>query len=236
LAEQLRKLGRFDILRLKSELTGSLVVYVKCDFDDGRLRGLLKNLKNLNNSGEYSVFSGTYGGERINFLGTGSGPASLLTALLELEPSKLTTILRIGACGGLADKSTNRIVVAEGALCADAVSATLARADHVYSDEMFVGELVSALNANRIDHARGHVVSVDAMYLFEHNLRRAERKGASCWDLESATTLAFGNIARLRAASLLLIVSNNKGNSMRSYPPISRLDFVKSALNVLSAH
>lgn len=236
MAEQLRKPERFDILRLKSELTGPIVVYVKCDFDDGRLRGFLKNLKNLNNSGEYSVFFGTYGGERINFLGTGSGPASLLTALFELEPSKLTALLRIGACGGLSNTTTNSILLSEGAFCADTVSATLAGTDRVDADEILVGGLASALGARGIGHSRGYVVSVNAMYLFDHDLRNAERKGASCWDLESATTLAFGKTARLPTASLLLTVSDKKRDSITTYPPIRRLDFVKAALNALTEH
>jgi uridine phosphorylase len=236
LTEHLRKIERYNILRLKSELSGPLVAYVKCDLDENRLRGLLRNVKNFSNSGEYSVFSGSYYGKHVNFLGTGSGPASLLTALFELQSSKLTAILRIGACGGLANATTNRIVVSEGALCADVVSAALAGTDHVYADGMLVGELASALDDERVENLRKLVVSVDAMYLFERNIRKAERKGAYCWDLESATILAFGKVFHLPTASLLQVVSDRKGNSMRSYPPIRRLDFVKSALNALTAH
>jgi len=235
LADHLRNLERFTILRLKSEPSGPVVVYVKCDFDEKRLSGLLKNPKNLNDSGEYSVFSGAYAGKQVTFLGTGSGSASLLTALFELQTSKLTAILRIGACGGLADTTTNHVVLSQGALCADAVSASLGRSDHVNADGVLMDELASALKTESIEHLRGLVVSVDAMYLFNRNLKKAERKGAQCWDLESATTLAFGKASHVPAASLLLVVSDKKGNSIRSYPPIRRLDFVKGALNALTA-
>ena len=71
LTEHMRKMERYNILRLKSELSGPLVAYVKCDLDENRLRGLLRNVKNFSNSGEYSVFSGSYYGKHVSFLGTG---------------------------------------------------------------------------------------------------------------------------------------------------------------------
>ena len=235
LVRDLRKLERFNLLRLKGELTGPAVVYVKCDFDEANLRGLLRNVENLSDSGEYSVFSGTYNGKHVNFLGTGSGPASLLSPLLEFQPSKLTAILRIGACGGLGKATTNRVVVCEGAVCSDAVSSALAGRGIVRADGTLVEELTSALDAEGVECVCKLVVSVDAMYLFERNLTKGVRKGAFCWDLESATTLAFGKACGLSAASLLLVVSDVKGNSVRSYPPIRRLDFVKVSLDVLTA-
>ena len=170
----------------------------------------------------------------MNFVGTGTGPASLLSALLEVQFPTLKAILRIGACGGLGNAATNRVVVAEAALCTDVVSKALARSSLVRADGGLVHELSSALRAKGLNCARKPVASVDAMYLFERNLVKAAKKGAFCWDLESATTLAFGKVSGLRAASLLLVVSDTRGNSIRSYPPIRRLDFVKVALKTLT--
>jgi uridine phosphorylase len=225
----------FNILRLKSRIVGPLIVFVKCDFQEKALKKFLKNIHNFSKSNEYSVFCGTYQHKVINFLGTGSGAASLLSALYELIGSDLECMIRIGACGGLNAASTIEIVVPKTAFCVDAVSSVLAGAPRVEADAELTGRIKQTLGHDGIEVVCGDVVSVDAMYLFEKNIIRAEGEGARCWDLETATLLAFGKKFGIKAASVLEIVSDNRGNSLRSYPPIRRLDFVKSIFKALSA-
>jgi uridine phosphorylase len=225
----------FNILRLKSRIVGPLIVFVKSDFQEKDLKKSLKNIHDFSKSNEYSVFSGTYRHDVINFLGTGSGPASLLTALYELRASDLECMIRIGACGGLGAASTNEIVVPKTAFCVDAVSSALVGAPRVEADAELTSRIKETLGHDGIEVVRSDAVSVDAMYLFEKNITKAEGQGARCWDLETATLLAFGKKFGIKAASVLEVVSDNRGNSLRSYPPIRRLDFVKSIFQASSA-
>jgi purine-nucleoside phosphorylase len=144
-------------------------------------------------------------------------------------------MIRIGACGGLGAASTNEIVVPKTAFCVDAVSSALAGAPRVEANAELTSRITETLGHDGIDVVRSDVVSVDAMYLFEKDIMREEGEGARCWDLETATLLAFGKKFGIKAASVLGVVSDTRGNSLRSYPPIRRLDFVKSIFKALSA-
>lgn len=228
-----QRLDRFNILRLKSQPTGPLITFVRCDFDEKDLVKLVTSLRYFSESYEYSLFSGTYGRQTVNFLGTGSGPASLLTALYELMPSKIESLVRIGASGGLNGARTQEVVNVRTALCMDAVSSTLARTKRVAANSILTNRISEALSSDRVKSALESAVSVDAMYLFEKNIDRAETQGAYCWDLETATTLAFGRKFDVRAASVLYVVSDRAGNTIRSYPPIRKLRFVSSVLEAL---
>ena len=75
-----RRQAQFNLLRLKSQPVGPIITFVRCDFDEKDLAKRLEDVRYLSDSNEYSFFSGTFGGRIVSFLGTGSGPASLLTA------------------------------------------------------------------------------------------------------------------------------------------------------------
>lgn len=227
-------LDRFNILRLKSQPTGPLITFVRCDFDERDLVKLVKDIRDLSESNEYSLFSGTYGQKTVNFLGTGSGPASLLTALYELIPSKIECLVRIGASGGLNGARIQEVVNVRTVFCMDAVSSTLARTTRVAANSILANRISQALSSDRVKSALESAVSVDAMYLFEKNIHRAENHGAYCWDLETATTLAFGGKFDIKTASVLYVVSDRAGKTIRSYPPIRKLRFVSSVLKALS--
>ena len=225
---------RFNILRLKSQPTGAVITFVRCDFDEKDLVKQLKDVHYLTESNEYSLFSGRYGRKKVNFLGTGSGSASLLTALYELIPTKIDSLVRIGASGGLNGAQIHEVVNVRTAFCMDSVSSTLARTKRVDADSALANRITKGFGNIRVKNRLGSAVSVDAMYLFKKNIDRAEARGAYCWDLETATTLAFGRKFDIRAAAVLYVVSDRTGCTIRSYPPIRKVEFVSSVLAALS--
>jgi len=229
-----KRADRFNILRLRSQPKGALIAFVRCDFDEKALVRLLDGVRYLTNSDEYSLFSGGYGQKIVNFLGTGSGPASLLTALYEIFPSKVRCLVRIGASGGLKGARVHDVVNVKTAFCMDAVSSSLVRTKRINANPILVNRINEALSRDRVESAVQSAVSVDAMYLFEKNIDQAEAQDAYCWDLESATTLGFGKRFGIKAASVLQVVSDRDGNAIRSYPPIRNLKFVSSVLEALS--
>lgn len=229
-----QRLGRFNILRLKSQPTGALITFVRSDFNEKDLAKLVRDVYYLSESNEYSLFSGTYGRKNVNFLCTGSGPASLLTALYEIIPSKIESLVRIGASGGLRGARIHEVVNVRTALCMDTVSSTLARTKRVVATSTLANRISEELRCGQVKSRFESAVSVDAMYLFEKNIKRAETQGAYCWDLETATTLAFSRKFNVRTASVLYVVSDRAGNTIRSYPPIRKLRFVSSVLEALT--
>ena len=224
----------FNILRLKSKPSGPMITYVKSDFEESALKKSVSDVRYLSESDEYSVFSCTYKQQELNFMATGSGSASLLTGLFEVLSSNLPAIVRIGACGGLNDAKVGEVVLADLCICKDNVSSVLAKNPQVMADKGLTDQIKSRLGYDHIAATVHHVVSVDAMYLFEEEIARAEKDNAYCWDLETATLLAFGKRFGIKTTSLLEVVSDRREHSSDSYPPIRRLDFVRSVMEVLT--
>jgi purine-nucleoside phosphorylase len=142
--------------------------------------------------------------------------------------------VRIGACGGLNETRIGEIIVCNSTFCMDRVSSTLAGAPEVLPDRDLSVSIRKSLLNNGIEARVASNVSVDAMYLFEASVDQAERNHASCWDLETATVLAFGRKFRIKAASVLEVVSDRGNNSFLTYPPLRRVDYVKSILDALT--
>jgi uridine phosphorylase len=224
----------FNILRLKAKPLGPVVTYVKSDFDEEDLKRLGSDIRSLTDSEEYSIFSMTRNGRNLTFMGTGSGSPSLLTALFEVYSSNISALVRIGACGGLNETRVGEIIVCNSTYCMDKVSSTLAGASETFPDSGLSADIVKSLLNDRVEARAASNVSVDAMYLFEANIDQAERDRVSCWDLETATVLAFGRKFRIRAASVLEVVSDRGNNSSLTYPPLRRLDHVKTILDMLT--
>jgi uridine phosphorylase len=222
----------FNILRLNRKPSGPVIAYVKSDFEDADLKTLGSNLRHISRSEEYAVFTlADRTGRDLTFMGTGSGAASLLTGLFELLSPDLSAVVRIGACGGLNETKVGQIIVCNSSLCMDRVSSQLAGGKRALPDRELSTKIEQTMLGNGITVKTSSNVSVDAMYLFEPRLRQAEREGVSCWDLETATLLAFGEKFRVKAASVLEVVSDRSGNSMESYPPIRRLDYVRAVMD-----
>lgn len=224
----------FNILRLERKPSGPLITYVKSDFDESALKKSCSNVRSLSRSDEYSVFSCSYRQYPLNFMATGSGSASLLTGLFEVYSSNLSAIVRVGACGGLNDTKVGEVVLSDLCICKDRVSSVLANSAQVLADEGLTNRIKSRLSHDHVAASVKHVVSVDAMYLFEEDIDNGEKNGACCWDLETATLLAFGRKFGVKAASMLEVVSDRRGRSSDSYPPIRRLDFVRSIMELLA--
>lgn len=228
------ELQSFNLLRLKAKPLGAVITYVKTDFEEQALKELGSNVRNLTSSEEYSIFSMTHDGRNLTFVGTGSGGPSLLTALFEVLSPNLSALVRVGACGGLNQTKMGEIIVCNSTYCMDRVSSTLVGASETFPDADLSAAIGKSLVNNRVEARTASNVSVDAMYLFEANVDKAERNHASCWDLETATVLAFGKRFGIRAASVLEVVSDRCNNSSPTYPPLRRLDYVKSILYALT--
>jgi uridine phosphorylase len=225
----------YNLLRLKQELSGPVITYVRTDFKDEHILKGCGKAGLLNDSLEYPVFSTTYKSRRFIFMVTGSGSSNVLTALHEGVGKGLRTVVRLGACGGLGRLKLGSIVVADSALCIDKISKTLIRGARVATDRGLVDGVVHELEREGVTFTRGTVASVDAMYLFENDIGRAKNLGACAWDLETAMVLAFGKRFGVRAASVLLVVSDEDGRSVASYPPIRSRNLVRCVLNALAA-
>lgn len=224
----------FNLLGLKSKPQGTVITYVKSDFRESDLKQLGDNPRTTNHSEEYSVFSLIRNETDLTFMGTGSGSASLLSALFEVASSGLTRLVRIGACGGLNKTKVGEILVCDSTRCVDRISHILAGGPSAIPDVSLSTAIKTSIQTNRIEARFASNVSVDGMYLFETDLNDAEMAGVDCWDLETAAILSFSAKFGIKAASVLEVVSDRNGNSSESYPPLDRLDYVKAVMDAVT--
>ena len=94
--------------------------------DPGRcqkIAQLLDNAEQLSFNREYNIWSGTLEGEKVLVCSTGIGGPSTAIAVEELAACGVTTMIRIGTCGGISlDVHCGDIVVASGAVRQDGTS------------------------------------------------------------------------------------------------------------------
>jgi uridine phosphorylase len=225
----------YNLLVLKKKVKGPILTFVKTDFRDQDILGLCDNYSLANQSLEYSVYSCISRGKEFVLVTTGSAAANLITALYELSNQRISALIRVGATGGRT-VNINEVVVAKESLCRDAVSKQLTSGkDKVHPNRQLTDKIIAGLNRDEIPHVNATVASIDAMYFFEKEVKRAEMTGAAYWDLETATVLAFGHRYRIPAASILLSVTGRHNAKIKTYPPIERIDFVKSILTSLTS-
>jgi uridine phosphorylase len=220
----------FGLLKLKRDLSGHLVTYVRTDLNPKIIDGIVPVTSIINRSAEYPIL-GCEGG--VSFLETGSGAPSVLTALYECSTFPIASIVRVGACGGLNGVEVGQLVLVESSLCMDAVSKKLCKTRVVGSDGSLVSDFSQKLSSAGFDCVVGSCASINSMYMFEADIEKARRMGATCWDLETATVLAFGKRFRIPAAAVLYTVSNGGDNP--DYPPLPHTEFVKAVVRVLRA-
>jgi uridine phosphorylase len=225
----------YNLLALDERIEGPVVTYARSDFRDQDILGLCEKHRLLNKSYEYAVYSCFLGGKEVVLLATGSAAANLITALYELSQMEVSALVRMGATGGQ-NGEVNKVIVAKEALCRDEVSKVLTkRKGQVRPNKQLVNKLEASLNRDKIPFENALVASVEAMYFFEKEVQKADADGAHYWDLETASVLAFGKRYRIPAASILLSVAGKGNETIETYPPIERLDFVESVLRSLTS-
>lgn len=155
-------------------------------------------------------YTGTYGGRRVSVMGSGMGIPSILIYATELiREYGVTTLIRIGSCGGVqADLSIRDIVIASGA-STDSNANRLRFGGFDYApiaDFGLTRALVEAAEERGVSAKVGNILSSDQFYhprpeVFD----LARRMGILAVEMETAGLYAVAAEHGVRAAAILTV-------------------------------
>ncbi len=155
-------------------------------------------------------YTGTYRGRRVSVMGSGMGMPSILIYATELiRQYGVTTLIRIGSCGGLhPDLSIRDIVIASGA-STDSNANRLRFGGFDFAaiaDFGLTRTLVEAAEEREVSVKVGNVLSSDQFYHPQPELFEvARRMGVLAVEMEAAGLYAVAAEHGVRAAAILTV-------------------------------
>ncbi|MFV9673519.1 MAG: purine-nucleoside phosphorylase [Acidimicrobiia bacterium] len=176
--------------------------YVAEQFLDGAT--LVTSVRNMEG------YTGTYRGRRVSVMGSGMGMPSILIYATELiREYGVTTLIRIGSCGGIhPDLSIRDIVIASGA-STDSNANRLRFGGFDFAaiaDFDLTRALVEVAEEREVSLRVGNVLSSDQFYHPQPEIFEvARRMGVLAVEMESAGLYAVAAEHGVRAAAILTV-------------------------------
>ncbi len=169
----------------------------------------LDDVKQVNGERGMLGFTGTFGGKPVSVQASGMGCPSAAIAIEELVQLGVTTIMRVGTCGGLqSDLAIGDLVVALSAVPADSTAL------HYVGNEPHAPTADFALVRATVEQAErlgktvrvGPIVSSDIFYNPDlDQVRRWSERGILAVEMEAAVLFTLGALRRIRTATTLLV-------------------------------
>ncbi len=187
-------------------------------------------------------YTGTYGGRSISVMGTGMGvPSALIYATELIREYGVTTLIRIGSCGGIdPGLSVGDLVIASGASTDSRVNRVrFGGYDYAaIADFELTRSLVDTASERGLNVRVGSVLTSDQFYHPQPDIfELCKRMGILAVEMESAGLFAVAAEHGVRAATILTV--SDVLDSDEAMPPEARErsldDMIMVALNVASS-
>lgn len=175
---------------------------------------------------EYESWIGSLSGEPVICMSTGMGGPSAAIAVEELFAAGVRTFVRIGTCGGMAEKVVGGdLIVANAAVRAEGTSREYVPIEFpAVSDFTVTGALLGAARQLRgEDHVHCGVVQCKDSFYGQHNPERmpAGRALLNRWEawrmagclgseMESASVFIVSQVLGARAGCILSVIANQE--------------------------
>ena len=169
--------------------------------DDAKLITSIRNMEG---------YTGTYRGRRVSVMGTGMGiPSSLIYATELIREYGVTTLIRVGSCGGIhPDLSLRDIVIASGA-STDSNANRLRFGGYDFAataDFWLTRTLVETAEERGVPVTVGNILSSDQFYHPQPELlHHAQRMSLLAVEMETAGLYAAAAEHGVRAATILTV-------------------------------
>ena len=212
--------GKSWWLRLgKENLPQKFIFTLLLDMEPECFFKVMKDVEILSQFGEYTVYAGTFEGERLGVLFHGSGSFSVSTAIDELAALGAKAILRVGNSGGMAEGlHVGDLIVCSGGIREDRVMLDYVPLEYpaIPSRQMVQAE-IAACDGMGVPYREGLTLSVGTMYpgsgfetargvLDQTVLDRVhmwKRVGAMNVDIETTTVLTMTRLFGMHGGALL---------------------------------
>ena len=175
-------------------------------------RELLSDAVLVNSNRGFNTYTGFFEGERVTVATHGIGGPSAAIVVEELGMLGAKLVVRLGTCGGLAEKvKVGDAVVALGAIYQPGGTLGMYAPGVCYpavADPEVVLELERGLREEGFRVHRGIVASSDAFHAEEANLGAWSSLGAVAVEMECATIFTVARVRGMRTGAALLVIDN----------------------------
>lgn len=175
-------------------------------------RELLSDAVLVNSNRGFNTYTGFFEGERVTVATHGIGGPSAAIVVEELGMLGAKLVVRLGTCGGLAEKvKVGDAVVALGAIYQPGGTPGMYAPGVCYpavADPEVVLELERGLREEGFRVHRGIVASSDAFHAEEANLGAWSSLGAVAVEMECATIFTVARVRGIRTGAALLVIDN----------------------------
>uniref|UniRef100_A0A7C3SN07 Nucleoside phosphorylase n=1 Tax=Thermofilum pendens TaxID=2269 RepID=A0A7C3SN07_THEPE len=175
-------------------------------------RELLSDAVLVNSNRGFNTYTGFFEGERVTVATHGIGGPSAAIVVEELGMLGAKLVVRLGTCGGLAEKvKVGDAVVALGAIYQPGGTPGMYAPGVCYpavADPEVVLELERGLREEGFRVHRGIVASSDAFHAEEANLGAWSSLGAVAVEMECATIFTVARVRGMRTGAALLVIDN----------------------------
>ena len=192
---------------------GDVAKYVLIPGDPGRVETIISFLDESRKVADYRGFityTGSSDGVRISACSTGIGCPSAAIAVEELARIGAETFIRVGTTGALQRHvEIGDIVIADAAVRADGASRNYAPIElPAVADFNVTAALLKAAKVSKRKIHFGLVLSSDAFYGDQENLKRWSKLNVLSVEMESSVIFTIATVKNLRAGSILAVDGN----------------------------
>jgi len=192
---------------------GDVAKYVLIPGDPGRVETIISFLDESRKVADYRGFityTGSSDGVRISACSTGIGCPSAAIAVEELARIGAETFIRVGTTGALQRHvEIGDIVIADAAVRADGASRNYAPIElPAVADFNVTAALLKAAKVSKRKIHFGLVLSSDAFYGDQENLKRWSKLNVLSVEMESSVIFTIATLKNLRAGSILAVDGN----------------------------
>lgn len=194
--------------------------------DPGRIATIaeiLDDARQIASRREYVTCTGSWKGTKVVATSHGVGAPGAMLAFQELAAAGVTTFIRAGTCGALAEHiSDGDLVIATGAVRQDGVTDQMVPPTYpAVSAPEVVGALERAATAAGATWHRGEVLTRAAFFpgILDDPLEAFARDGVVAVEMELAALLVMATLKDLRAGGVLVVDGNPLHTTPESYDP-----------------
>ncbi len=206
---------------------GNVGKYCILTGDPGRcesIAAMLEKPYHVSYNREYNIWNGYLDGTLVTVCSTGIGGPSTAIAVEELAACGVSTLIRVGTCGGIsAEVCAGDIVIASGAVRQDGTSHEYAPPEFpAVPDTEVLFAICEAANEGQLTAHAGVVQSKDSFY-GQHSPERMpiskalsekwqawKRLGVLASEMEASTLFTVGASLGLRCGALFMCVWNQE--------------------------
>jgi len=190
---------------------GDVAKYVLLSGDPNRIERIAGFFDKSLKVGDYRGFvtySGRYRNIGVSASSTGIGCASAAIALEELARLGAETFIRVGTTGSLQrDINVGDLVIATGAARDEGPTSYVPAGYPSIADFKVTSALTEAARDSKKKIHLGLVLTTDAFYGEEENLRRWSKLNILSVEMECSTIFALAGLKKLRAGAILAVDS-----------------------------